>query len=79
MTEPPLGLAGVSQRNGNTNMSGTRLTAAAARKVLNIAFYCLCGYTPDFLLGLSPLALPKPVVKHKAVVCVYGDNNIYMA
>ena len=55
----PLGLAGMIQRNGNTSTSGTRLTAVATRKVLNTALNCLWGYTPDFLLGLSPLALSK--------------------
>ena len=46
-------------RNGNISTSGTRLTAAADRKVLSTALYCLWGYTPDFLLGLSPLSLTQ--------------------
>jgi len=65
---PPLGLADVIQRKGETNTSGIRLTAVAARKVAKNILDCLWGYTPEFISGLTPLAFIKPMTNHKAMV-----------
>lgn len=65
---PPLGLAGVIQRNGNTSTSGARLAAGSYRKSIEYSTLLPMGLLSRFSVRVVSLSLSQTNGKAVALI-----------